>query len=324
VRLTADIGWQRHEARQHRGPVPGLRLLWPLLDRLVARRLLGALGGRLRVAASGGASLPPHTARFLVGLGLPLVEGYGLTEAAPVVTATRLGETLPGSVGQPLHGLNIKLGNQDELLVRTPSVMKGYWQDEMATAAVIDRYGWLRTGDVAEIRDGQVFIKGRLGERLALSTGEKVMASAIEAAIRQDPLFDQVCVIGEGRPCLAAVISLNPGRWTSAASELGADAQAPNTASAAILGRINRLLYDLPRHAQVRAVHLVLEPWTIQQGLLTPTLKIRRQAVEERYASEIASLYEALKEARKGLAAGRASPTQGSPDGVDRLDVAEP
>jgi long-chain acyl-CoA synthetase len=326
VRLTADIGWQRHEARQRRGPAPGLgrRLLWPLLDRLVARRLLGALGGRLRVAASGGASLPPDTARFLVGLGLPLVEGYGLTEAAPVVTATRLGETLPGSVGQPLHGLNIKLGNQDELLVRTPSVMKGYWQDEMATAAVIDRDGWLRTGDVAEIRDGQVFIKGRLGERLALSTGEKVMASAIEAAIRRDPLFDQVCVIGEGRPCLAAVISLNPGRWTSAASELGADAQAPNTASAAILQRINRLLHDLPRHAQVRAVHLVLEPWTVQLGLLTPTLKIKRQAVQEKYASEIEALYETLKEARKGLPAGRGSSAHEPPDGARRLDVAGP
>jgi long-chain acyl-CoA synthetase len=165
VRLTADIGWQRHEARRHRGPAPGLgrRLLWPLLDRFVARRLLGTLGGRLRVTASGGASLPPDTARFLVGLGLPLVEGYGLTEAAPVVTATRLNEIVPGSVGQPLHGLNIKLGPQDELLVRTPSVMKGYWQDEMATAAAIDRDGWLRTGDVAEIHDGCVFIKGRLG-----------------------------------------------------------------------------------------------------------------------------------------------------------------
>jgi long-chain acyl-CoA synthetase len=326
VRLTADIGWQRHEARWRRGPAPGLgrRLLWPLLYGFVARRLLGALGGRLRVAASGGASLPPDTARFLVGLGLPLVEGYGLTEAAPVVTATRLGEILPGSVGQPLHGLDIKLGPRDELLVRTPSVMKGYWQDGTATVAAIDRDGWLRTGDVAEIRDGQVFIKGRLGERLALSTGEKVMASTIEAAIRRDPLFDQVCVIGEGRPCLAAAISLNPKRWASAAAELDVDAKAPNTASAAILQRINRLLYDLPRFAQVHAVHLVLEPWTIQQGLVTPTLKIRRQAVEERYASEIAALYEALKEARKSLAAGRAPPAQGSPDGVDRLDVAEP
>jgi long-chain acyl-CoA synthetase len=326
VRLTADIGWRRHEARRHRGPAPrlGRRLLWPLLDRFVARRLLGTLGGRLRVTASGGASLPPDTARFLVGLGLPLVEGYGLTEAAPVVTATRLNEIVPGSVGQPLHGLNIKLGPQDELLVRTPSVMKGYWQDKRATDAAIDRDGWLRTGDVADIHDGCVFIKGRLGERLALATGEKVMASAIEAAIRRDPLFDQACVVGEGRPCLAAVISLNPKRWTSAASELGADPQVPNTASAAILSRISRLLGDLPRHAQVRAVHLVLEPWTVQAGLLTPTLKIKRQAVEARYGSEIEALYATLKEARKGLAAGRGSLAHESPGDARRLDAAEP
>jgi long-chain acyl-CoA synthetase len=326
VRLTTDIGWQRHEARRHRAPAPGLgrHLLWPLLDKFVARRLLRALGGRLRVAVSGGASLPPDTARFLVGLGLPLVEGYGLTEAAPVVTATRLGEILPGSVGQPLHGLDIKLGDQDELFVRTPSVMKGYWQDEMATAAAIDAEGWLRTGDIAEIRDGRVFIKGRLGERLALSTGEKVMASAIEAAIRRDPLFDQVCVIGEGRPCLAAVVSLNPTRWKSTASEVGVDAQAPNTASKAILYRIGRLLSDLPRPAQVCAVHLVLEAWTVQQGLLTPTLKVKRQAVEERYASAIEAVYETLKERRKALAPGRGSPARDAPDPAPRLDAAEP
>jgi long-chain acyl-CoA synthetase len=202
--------------------------------------------------------------------------------------------------------------------------MKGYWQDEMATAAAIDRDGWLRTGDVAEIRDAQVFIKGRLGERLALATGEKVMASAIEAAIRRDPLFDQACVVGEGRSCLAAVISLNPRRWTSAASKLGADPQAPNTASAAILGRISRLLGALPRHAQVRAVHLVLEPWTVQAGLLTPTLKIKRQAVEARYGSEIEALYATLKEARKGLAAGGGSLAHESPRDARRLDAAEP
>jgi long-chain acyl-CoA synthetase len=326
IRLTADIGWQRYEARRHRGSAPSLgrRLVWPLLDKFVARRLLGALGGKLRVAASGGASLPPDTARFLTGLGLPLVEGYGLTEAAPVVTATRLGEILPGSVGQPLQGLNIRLGDQDELQVRTPSVMKGYWRNEMATAAAIDRDGWLRTGDVAEIHDGWVFIKGRLGERLALSTGEKVMASAIEAAIRRDPLFDHACVIGEGRPCLAAVISLNPVLWQSAASELGADVQAPNTASAAILHRISRSLCDLPRHEQVRAVHLVLEPWTILQGLLTPTLKVKRKTVEERYASEIEALYETLKGARKSPAADGTSLPQGSANGAHRLDAAEP
>ena len=303
VRRTAEIGWQLHEAKRRRGRAPGLawRLLWPLLDKLVARRILGAFGGRLRVAVSGGASLPADIARFLMGLGLPLVEGYGLTEAAPVVTATTLDDSLPGSVGLPLYGLDIKLGEHNELLVHSPSTMKGYWQDPAATARAVDSNGWLRTGDVAEIRDGRVYISGRLGERLALSTGEKVMASTIEAAIKQDPLFEQVCVLGDGRPCLTAAISLNVQGWSAFASRLGLDAQVPNSMDAVniILGRIGELLSALPAYAQVRGVHLVLDPWTIQQGLLTPTLKVKRQAIEEEYREEIDLLYADLKEARE-------------------------
>jgi long-chain acyl-CoA synthetase len=311
VRRTADIGWQRHEAQRHRGASPGLawRLLWPLLDTLVARRALSALGGRLRIAVSGGASLPPDIARLLVGLGLPLVEGYGLTEAAPVVTAATLDESLPGSVGRPLYGLEIKLAEQNELLVRSPSVMQGYWQDQAATARAIDADGWLRTGDIAEIRDGHVYIIGRLGERLVLSTGEKVMATTIEAAIARDPLFEQICVIGDGRPCLTAAICLNVQRWSPLASQLHLDAEAPNAekAAEAVTRRIGKLLSDLPERAQIRAVHLVLEPWTVQQGLLTPTLKVKRQAVAQKYSTEIDALYAGLEEARQSLAAARSS-----------------
>ncbi|KAB2916357.1 MAG: long-chain fatty acid--CoA ligase [Hyphomicrobiaceae bacterium] len=305
IRRTAEAGWRICEARRRRCRPPGLawRLAWPLLDRLVARRVLGAFGGRLRVAVSGGASLPADIARFLMGMGLPLVEGYGLTEAAPVVTATALDDARPGCVGLPLHGLEIRLGDDNELLVRSPSTMKGYWQDPAATARAIDANGWLRTGDVAEIREGRVYIGGRLGERLALSTGEKVMASTIEAAIRQDALFEQVCVFGDGRPCLTAAISLNGQCWSSFASKFGLDARLPNSTNAVanILQRIGELLSDLPAYAQVRSVHLVLEPWTIQQGLLTPTLKVKRRAIEERYRKEIDLLYGDLQEARQRL-----------------------
>jgi long-chain acyl-CoA synthetase len=303
VRRTAEIGWQLYEAKRGRGRSPGLarRLVWPLLDMLVARRVLGAFGGRMRVAVSGGASLPADIARFLRGLGLPLVEGYGLTEAAPVVTATTLDDSLPGSVGLPLNGLDIKLGERNELLIRSPSAMKGYWEDPAATARATDANGWLRTGDVAEIRDGRVYISGRLGERLALSTGEKVMASTIEAAIKQDPLFEQVCVIGDRRPCLAAAISLNVQGWDSLASRFGLDSRVPNSRDAVkiVLRRIGELLANLPGYAQVRGIHLVLEPWTIRQGLLTPTLKVKRAAVEEMYRKEIELLYADLKAARE-------------------------
>ena len=139
LRRAAKIGSLMHEASQHRSQSKLVwRIEWLLLDKLIARRVRGAFGGRVRVAVSGGASLPVDTARFLIGLGLPLIEGYGLTEAGPVVTATSLDDYVPGSVGRPLVGLEIKLGDLDELLVRSPSVMKGYWRDEMATARAID------------------------------------------------------------------------------------------------------------------------------------------------------------------------------------------
>jgi long-chain acyl-CoA synthetase len=255
----------------------------------------------MRVAVSGGASLPVDTGRFLIGLGLPLIEGYGLTEAGPVVTATSLDDYVPGSVGRPLVGLEIKLGEHDELLVRSPSIMKGYWRNESATARAIDSDGWLRTGDIAAICDGRVYIRGRLGERIALSTGEKVIASTLVAAIKRDLLFEQICVVGEGRPYLVAVTSLNLQRWNDFASKLGLDPQVPNSRDAVdiALRRTGELLFDLPAHAQIRGLHLVLEPWTVENGLLTPTLKVKRQAVEDKYRKEVDQLYAYPRQSRE-------------------------
>jgi long-chain acyl-CoA synthetase len=302
LRRTAKLGWLMHEASQHRSqPKLVWRIEWPLLDRLIARRVRGAFGGRMRVAVSGGASLPVDTGRFLIGLGLPLIEGYGLTEAGPVVTATSLDDYVPGSVGRPLVGLEIKLGEHDELLVRSPSIMKGYWRNESATARAIDSDGWLRTGDIAAICDGRVYIRGRLGERIALSTGEKVIASTLVAAIKRDLLFEQICVVGEGRPYLVAVTSLNLQRWNDFASKLGLDPQVPNSRDAVdiALRRTGELLFDLPAHAQIRGLHLVLEPWTVENGLLTPTLKVKRQAVEDKYRKEVDQLYAYPRQSRE-------------------------
>jgi long-chain acyl-CoA synthetase len=301
---AAKLGWLMHEAGQHRSQSKLVwRIEWPLLDRLIARRVRGAIGGRVRVAVSGGASLPVDTARFLIGLGLPLIEGYGLTEAGPVVTATSLDDYVPGSVGRPLFGLEIKLGEHDELLVRSPSIMKGYWRNGSATARAIDSDGWLRTGDIAAIRDGRVYIRGRLGERIALSTGEKVIAGALVVAIKREPLFEQACVIGEGRPYLTAIISLNLHWWNEFASKRGLDPQVPNSRDGMdmALRRIGELLFDFPAHAQIRGLHLVLEPWTVENGLLTPTLKVKRQAIEGKYRKEIDLLYGHSRQAREQL-----------------------
>ena len=300
---AADIGWHLFEAKRERGRMPGRltrMLLWPVLERLVAKKIMAAFGGRLRVAVSGGAPLAEPVIHFLVGLNLPLVEGYGLTEAAPVVTGSTLDSTLPGSVGLALEGIELKTAENGELMVRTPSVMLGYWQDPEKTAEVLDDEGWLSTGDMAEFRDGHVFIEGRLKEIIALSTGEKVAPTMVEFRIEQQPLFEQALVVGDERPCLAAVVVLNSESWATFAEELGVDKDDPNgqPARQALLSVLSRATAGLPKHAQVRAVHTVFEPWTTEKGLLTPTLKIKRSLIEARYIEEIEALYAALKDAR--------------------------
>jgi len=296
LQMTISIGWRRFVAAQRRASSGlAVRLLWPLLKRYVATLVLAAFGGRLRVAISGGAPLDQGTARLLIGLGLPLVEGYGLTEAAPVVAANGLDDNLPGSVGRPLDGIEVKLTSNGELLVHSPSIMMGYWKDDAATARAFDESpGWLSTGDVAEIDvDGRIFIRGRLAEIIVLSIGEKVNPNVVEGELTRDSLFEQAVVVGNRRPYLAAVIVLNAEAWRLFASSKGLDPQHPNHAAGKIelLARITSLLDALPRYAQVRAVHLTLEPWTIGAGLLTPTLKVKRDVVVPLFAKEIDDLY---------------------------------
>jgi long-chain acyl-CoA synthetase len=296
---TVAIGWRRFEAAQGRGAGPGTlaRLAWPLLERLVARRVLERFGGRVRLAVSGGAPLAPKLARCFIGLGLPLVQGYGLTEAAPVVAANRVEDNLPESVGAPLPGTEVRLGEKDELLIRSPSVMLGYWQRPDATREAIDAQGWLHTGDQARIEGGRVHIVGRLKEILILSTAEKIAPVDLELAIADDPLFEQAMVLGEGMPYLAALIVLSGEAWPSFARALGvvpeeAGALAAPAVVDAVLKRVEQRLERFPSYARVRRVWLTLEPWTIENGSITPTLKLKRTELAARYAREIVALYE--------------------------------
>jgi long-chain acyl-CoA synthetase len=295
LQLTIAIGWRCFVSAQH-GSSPGsaARLLWPLFRRQVATQVLAAFGGRLRVAVSGGAPLDPHVARMLLGLGLPLVEGYGLTEAAPVVAANTLEDNVPGSVGRALTGIEVKLSAKDELLVRSPSVMMGYWKDHDRTQQALDAAGWLATGDVAEIKaHGRICIRGRLADMLVLSVGEKTNPNVVETTLTRDPLFEQAIVVGERRPYLAAVIVLNSAAWNLFAAEKGLDPHQPNHPSSKIelLAWLASLLAALPHYAQVRAAHWTLQPWTIEAGLLTPTLKIKREPLVALFAKEIEALY---------------------------------
>lgn len=293
--VTLAMGWRQFEARQGRGRPLGIaqNIIWRLLDRQVAARVRAAFGGRVRVAVSGGATLPENVARFFIGLGVPVVEGYGLTEAAPVVSTNSLEDNLPGSVGRPLHGLEVKLGANGELLVRSPAVMSGYWKDEAATAKAIDPDGWLSTGDLAEIKDGRVFIRGRLKEIIVLSTGENVNPVMLETELEKDTLIKQAMVVGDNRPFVAAFLVLDDENWKAVAAANSLDPSLPNgeQARAIILNRVSERLKDVPRYAQVRAMHVTLEPWTIAGGQLTPTLKIKRKALEAAFQDDIGALY---------------------------------
>ena len=274
-------GWSLFEWRQGRGPFKISFLLWPLLKVAVADKLLGRLGGRVRLCISGGAALNTNISRTFIGLGVPICQGYGLTETSPIVSANTLQRNDPASIGMPLPGVEVRFGENDALQVRGPNVMRGYWNNDAATAKVKDAEGWLDTGDQARSKDGFLYITGRLKEIIVLGNGEKVPPVDMELAIQLDPLFEQVMVIGEGRPFLSALVVLNAEQ----AAKAGA------LEDKALAARIGARLREFPGYAQIRRVAVIDEKWTVDNGLLTATLKQRRGPIQERYRERIEALY---------------------------------
>ncbi len=295
-RLTVNVGWHKFEREQgRRGWHPKL-LLWPLLRRLVAGKVLARLGGRLRVVVSGGAALCPTIARSFIGLGLPLVQGYGLTETSPVISVNTLEDNIPESVGLPLRGTEVRLGNNSELEVKNASIMLGYWNNHAATAAIIDNEGWLSTGDQAHIEHNHIFITGRIKDILVLSNGEKVPPADMEQTIQLDPLIEQVMIVGEGKAYLGALVVLNAELWHATAQKLGVDSMDRNSLRdkkviQEVSRRIAEQLHDFPSYAKIRRLYLTLEPWTVDNGLLTPTMKTKRNKVMELLENEVERLY---------------------------------
>ena len=296
--LAVETGWARFEHAQGRGPWKPSFLLWPVLQKLVAQKILNKLGGRLRVAISGGAALAPEISRVFVGLGLPIVQGYGLTETSPVIAGNRLENNFPDSAGQPIRDVQIRLGKQNELCVKGPNVMLGYWNNPEATKAMIDADGWLNTGDIVRISEtGHIYITGRIKEIIVMSNGEKVPPTDMEIAILHDPLFDQVMIFGEARPYLVALAVLNPEAWAKFASAMSVPADKPESLTDSrvqdeVLKRIALNLRGFPGYAKVHRVLLLREPWTIDNGLLTPTMKLKRGAVVEKFSAQINALYD--------------------------------
>ena len=296
-RLAVRVGWRRFERSQGRAIWTPEQLLWPLLKKLVAGNVTEKLGGQLKMAISGGAALCPQIARVFVGLGVPIYQGYGLTEASPVVTVNRPWSNVPSSIGQALPGVEVKIGDDEELLTRSRCLMRGYWKNEEATRAMIDAEGWLHTGDQAGVdADGHYSIIGRIKDIIVLSNGEKVPPGDMESAILLDPLFEQVMIVGEGKPYLSALVVLNEEHWQAFAAGLHVDPQQPATLRdpkvvKALTRHVAHQLKPFPGYAQIRRLHLELKPWTVDEGLLTPTLKVKRNQVLDRYRAVVDALY---------------------------------
>lgn len=303
-RLFAQVqaaGWRRF-CRAQGLPAPAdaspLRdaLTWAVLSPLVARPLLEQFGGRLRFAVSGGAALSQPIAQTFLGLGLPIVQGYGMTESAPVVSANQPHDNDPATVGHALPGVEVRIGENRELLVRGPNVMRGYWKRPEDTARTLTDDGWLHTGDQASITDGRIRILGRVKEIIVTSTGEKIAPVDLEMALVADPLFEQAWAFGDNRPFIACVVVLGQAPWERLARDLGLDPDAPASlrdpkAVGKALERIKALTRDFPYYAQPRAVVLTREPWTVENTLITPTLKLKRNNLVARFEAEVEQLY---------------------------------
>ena len=295
--MAVRIGWARFLYRQGRGPWRPELLLFRPLDLMVGRKVRAKLGGRLRFTVCGGAALAPEVARLFIGLGIPVVQGYGLTETSPIISANPLRDNQPASVGLPLPGIEVRVGAGGELLTRSRSVMLGYWNNAEATRETIDADGWLHTGDKAWITPtGHVQITGRLKDIIVLSNGEKVPPSDMENAIVLDALVDQVMVIGEGRPYLSALVVPNLEGIAEIAPIVHLDPANEETWSdenihSLLMQHVQRRTAAFPGYAQVRRLAVVPEPWTPDNGLATPTLKLRRNEILKRYHRLAEQLY---------------------------------
>lgn len=267
------------------------------LQRKIGEHIANLFGGRIRVLFVGGAALNYAIAKFFCAMGVPIRQGYGLTESSPVISLCEAKGNHPLTVGRPLPEIEARIGENDELQVRGPQVMKGYWGREEDTKRAFTEDGWLRTGDQADMSDGgRIRIKGRLKEIIVTSVGEKVSPVDLEFAIQEDHLFDQVMVVGENRPYIAALVVVNHERWSALCRDMQLDPNDPATMGcrdvrSAILKRVRTATKDFPRYGQPRNVTIVPEAWTVENGLLTTTMKLRRRQIAEHFATEIENLY---------------------------------
>lgn len=279
-----ETGWQHFQYTQKQQGWNSRFLLLPFFDLLFFRKIRNKFGTRFRFAICGGAPLEFDVARMFISMGTILSQGYGLTEYSPVISWNRLDNNDPRSVGEPLPGVDIKIGDNQELLVKGKSIMQGYWKNEAATKEIIDEDGWLHTGDKVSLVNNKIYITGRIKDIIVLSTGEKISPVEIEQQIILDPLFENVIVIGEKKSFLSALVVLNQKICDQQAGK-------NQDLKKVLLEHIQGRMSNFPGYARIHNVAVSPEPWTIDNGLLTPTLKTRREFIIERNRDLIEEMY---------------------------------
>jgi long-chain acyl-CoA synthetase len=274
-----------------------LRLRHRMYERPVYGPLRDALGGRCRYAVSGGAPLGERLGHYYRGIGVTVLEGYGLTETTAAVTVNRPDALKLGTVGRPLAGSAVRVSEEGELLVRGPQVFAGYWNDDAETAASFTDGGWLRTGDVGEIDDeGFVRVTGRQKEILVTAGGKNVAPAPLEDLVRAHPLVSQCLVVGDGRPFVAALVTLDAEAARPWAQEHGLQGDLSSLADEEAVHAEVQLAVDAANRSvsqaeSIRRFTVLADDWTEEDGQLTPSLKIRRSVVARQHRADIDALY---------------------------------
>ncbi|HEX9594047.1 MAG TPA: long-chain fatty acid--CoA ligase [bacterium] len=298
--LGMAVAHRHLEMRLTHAPIPKhLAVRYRMVERLVIDKLRERVGGRLRFAISGGAALNPTINRFFNAAGITIIEGYGLTEASPVISVNRLDNNRIGTVGLPLPGIAVKIAADGEIFTRSPSVMQGYYKDPQATAAAIDADGWLATGDIGHLdQAGCLVITDRKKDLIVTSGGKNVAPQEIEGRITLDKFIEQAVVYGDGHNYLTALIVPDMALMHSYAQikslEYADDDALVNHPRVHDLlrRRIENQLRDLARYQQIKRFAVRATPLTIEAGELTPTLKVRRRIVYDKYHDLFERLYQ--------------------------------
>jgi long-chain acyl-CoA synthetase len=263
-----------------------------IADRLIFTKIRERLGGRIRVAAAGAAPLGKDLAEFFAAIGMPLIEGYGLTECG-VVSFNPIDRPKPGSIGKLLPTVEARTTDEGELQIRTPAMFEGYYRDENATRSVMNGDGWFSTGDIAQCdEDGYWFITGRKKELIVSSNGKKIYPARIENLFKVEPIINQILLVGDKRPYLTAILTLNAIQVKELTADSGAEstagAEAVTKAVQAAVARVNKQLGDFER---IRRFRVLEREFSIEYGELTPTMKIRRAQVLENHRELVNELY---------------------------------